>query len=441
MENLDIEPTLIITEETAIQTNKRKLSHEEPEQNKRFHIGIFTGCTNHKKKKQNPKYKKKVDKKRPIHEPIVKEDPAAKQVRIVRSFTQNNPYFVHSSVKRILQEDKTPQPLFQKKQGFSMIIPNLNQTYMPYTSAYLYLQYFHGTLFDWQLKLKEITLFKPLFSDIRSQFKFKIPYQHLYGPSHQFSKSAQELYETNQYIRWNLKKLLLRWLCRKAANRILDVDLISLESVPQEERLPMICMKSRSTYVFSGSSLLKTVRSSLESQSGSISNVKTPKNPFTNVPFTYAQLLYLTTQLAFWCLKKGKPLPAIITLYRESNFSTTNISRLHNNYLQYNATKTYMFNDDISGIFFLENLEVLLDSFEHYLPRFSRYLDVELFRAWLQEDRENTMLKNWKQLVIDYWHYKQTEHFIRARWTNEMSILEDLEILFRASENKLRDYF
>jgi hypothetical protein len=100
-----------------------------------------------------------------------------------------------------------------------------------------------------------------------------------------------------------------------------------------------------------------------------------------------------------------------------------------------------MFNDDIAGVFFLENLEVLLDTFERYLPRFSRYLDVELFRAWLQEDHDNSMLKNWKQLVIDYWHYKQTEHLIRQRWTNEMSILEDLEILFRASENKLRDYF
>lgn len=312
---------------------------------------------------------------------------------------------------------------------------------MPHTSAYLHIRYFRGTLLDWQLKLIELSLLKPAFSELKPTIKYKFLTNDLYGPSPQFAKAAMEIYAKNQKTRWCFKRLLVKWLFKKAQARILDVDLISLETVPKEEQILITCIKSRSIYVFSGSSLLKTVRSSLESQISSISNITAPKNPFTNVPFTYGQLITLTNELGGWCVKKGKAYPAIIALYRESNFSTIAISRLHNNYLQYNATKAFIFNDDVAGIFFLENLEVLIDAYEQYLPRFVRYLDPELFRVWLHEDKDSIMLKNWKQLICDYWHFKQTDHLIRPRWVNEFSIIEDIEILLRASEQKLRAYF
>jgi hypothetical protein len=50
------------------------------------------------------------------------------------------------------------------------------------------------------------------------------------------------------------------------------------------------------------------------------------------------------------------------------------------------------------------------------------------------------LLRNWKILVCDYWHYKQTEHFIREHWHCEMNVLNDIEILLKASETELIFY-
>ena len=222
--------------------------------------------------------------------------------------------------------------------------------------------------------------------------------------------------------------------------RKIDYDLITLEKVPEEEKIEVICIKSRCLYIFSGSSILKTVRSSLESQQGSISNVIFPKNPFTMIKFNYGQMLKLFLDIMLWCTKKGKPYPAILALFQETHFNTTTLCSLHNDYLQYSAIKIYMFNDDVGGAFFLENLEVLLETFEQYLQPQYKYLDAELFRLWFIDEKASPLLKNWRLLVTDYWHYKQTDNLIRPLWSSEMSILNDIKILLKASEYKLDEY-
>jgi hypothetical protein len=151
-------------------------------------------------------------------------------------------------------------------------------------------------------------------------------------------------------------------------------------------------------------------------------------------------MIKVSSELLKWCAKKNVKYPSILALYEESRYSVNFLISLHNNYLQYLATRNYVFNDDIHGNFFLENLEVLLDAYALFLVKYNRFLDVELFRAWYEEDKTNELLRSWRILICDYWHYKQTDHFIRTGWLTEMSILIDIEILIKASENKLRQY-
>jgi hypothetical protein len=97
--------------------------------------------------------------------------------------------------------------------------------------------------------------------------------------------------------------------------------------------------------------------------------------------------------------------------------------------------------DDITGEFFFENLEVMFDSFATYLTPYGSLIETDNFRDWLNSDPTHYMLKNWKQLVCDYWHYKQSDHLIREHWRGEMTILYDIEILLKASDSILRYYY
>jgi len=376
-------------------------------------------------------------------EPVLEEDPREKHTRLLRLLSDTNPYYsTQTLLKKIQKEKETPIYDFTGKKDphIYILIPNLKPRYMPYVSAYFHLRYFNGSILDWQLMLRSVPLLKPAFSEYKSSISVYTKPSGLFGPSKYFTRSANEIYEKNQKLRWSFKRLLNRWLKAKCKKRTMDSDLISMETVPTQEQIKVYCIKSRTLYIFSGSSLLKLVKSSLETQQGSISGPKPPKNPFTNVPFTYAQMIKVSKELLKWCAKKNVKYPAILALYEESRYSINFLVSLHNNYLQYLATRNYVFNDDIHGTFFFENLEVLLDAYTLFLVKYNRYLDVELFRDWYEEDKANELLRSWRLLICDYWHYKQTDHFIRTTWQTEMSILIDIEILIKASENKLRRY-
>ena len=431
--------------------NKRKLSDLE-EVSATFSMGQYVGGGSYKrarKDKHKTKAKKTIKPKLQVeNKPIVKEDPKAKHARLLRLLPDTNPYYAHQALlKKILKDDAAEkEPIDftgKRKQHIYIIIPMLKPKYMPYLSSYHHLQFFNGSLLEWQLMLKETSLLKPWFqqSEKQHQIKYTIPPSRLYGPSKYFTRSANEIYMTNQRLRWAFKRFLNLWLHKKCKERVTDTDLISGEPVPKEDRINIFCIKSRTLYVFTGNSLLKIVKSQLETQQGSICIPKPPKNPFTNIPFTYAQMIKVSRELLKWCAKKGHAYPAILALYEESRYSLNFLVSLHNNYLQYLATKNYVFNDDINGTFFLENLEVLLDTFALFLVHYNRYLDVDVFRAWFEAEKDDPLIKCWRLLICDYWHYTQTEHFIRVAWLTEMSIILDIEILMKVSEPKLRHYY
>ena len=66
---------------------------------------------------------------------------------------------------------------------------------------------------------------------------------------------------------------------------------------------------------------------------------------------------------------------------------------------------------------------------------------IDQFKIWIQKEPENIMLKNWKQLICDYWYFKQTDNLIRGHWSSERSILYDLKVLLKASATKLLEMY
>jgi len=435
---------------------KRKLSDNETELKNiieeyvyTFNIGVNVGGSSsyrkrlNKKKRQQKKLKKK-------ESPVVKKELDiierifVKEAQLTRLFAAVNPYEVKRRLFTKVREIVEPIYDFTGKRFslITIIIPILKPQYLAYRLAYWNLQNVRGDFFDWQIKIKQtVQEKKHAFPPTPSNFQKPCERQS-FGPSKYYTYATYNIYETNQKIRWQFKRLVNIWLIKKAKRRIIgdDVDLVTLEKIPVKEQIRVLCLTSRSTYVYSGATLIKSFLSNLGAQVASISNMKSPKNPFTNVEFTYGQLLHICVEIGGWCYRNSKSYPPLIALFRDTQFKLHALQNLHSNYIQYKATKTFIMDDDISGEFFFENLEVMFDSYAQYLTTYGSITETEIFRYWLENEPAHYMLKNWKQLVCDYWHYKQSDHLIREHWRGEMTILYDIEILLKASDSILRHY-
>lgn len=366
---------------------------------------------------------------------IIMEMVLKKEGELTSLFNNVNPFVLRLNVYKKAREIVEPKYDFSGKKYalIKIIIPVLKPDLLTYKLAYYNISPIAGDLFDWQVKLNEISKIKTLPQPTEKQS---------FLPNKYFIIASKLIFNKNQYVRWQMKRLVSAWLRRKSIKRIIgkDNDLETLEAIPDNEEIKILCLRTRSTYVFSGKSLIKAINSNLGFQIASISTIKLPTNPFTNEPFTYCQLLHICDEISGWCYKHKQPYPTLLSFFRESNFNPNTTQNLHYNYLQYNSTKAYILGQDGFSEFFFENLEVLFDEYAIYLRPYKKHLDSEIYREWGNDEPDSYLLKNWKQLVCDYWHYKQTEHLIRDHWRSRMSILYDMEILLKSSESSLKNY-
>jgi hypothetical protein len=109
-----------------------------------------------------------------------------------------------------------------------------------------------------------------------------------------------------------------------------DSDLYTTLPIPEHAAIKVRDRQSRSLYTFHIQTIVKSFRSALHYSIYGIANPIAPKNPYTNVPWTYAQNISITGQvLAYYALSQHifRPTPIIgfikadycIDRYYESN--------------------------------------------------------------------------------------------------------------------------
>ena len=433
---------------TAATAAKRE-REENPVEQGRFSIGIYYGssCRKRLRRTISPKSgRRRIANRmqqRPQQQPPTTPSPEAQANRLAfycRTLMNVNP---------LVARERYIARIYAKPAPFKLIVPTapLEIRYLyPYRNtvlnnewvAHMYIQYFRGKHIDWCMKFADLqgSRIRPT-----STFEFKPLTPSPFVMTTDIIKATQWLFEQNQVLRWAMKNLLRLWLLRKALRRSIgaDTDMITMEAIPPEEQCRVVCMQTRSVYVFSGNTLLKTMKSNIECQVGGIPETKAPKNPFTNLPFTYGQMLELYNQLMAWCAKRCRPFPTSLSLYRETAFRPLLMLKLHHNYLQYRATIASFMDDDPSGASFLENLDTVLESYSYAMPNYDdRIMSTPQFAAWIKRDPNHYLIRAWRLIVADYWYYEQTNHLARSHWLSELSIIRDIDILLKASEIHLR---
>ena len=355
-------------------------------------------------------------------------------------FTESNPLYV----KKILRQYEAAPTEFDPtnrtcpKQIKMLLCRKIDDTDI-YSVTLRSICYFKGTYTQWQIYLQERSIAAHSFKTT-SSFKFKNPSTACSPFDTRIAAAAHHIFWWNQRYRWMLKRVIGRWIKRKAAKRIIgtDSDIVTMDPIPIHDQIQIVCTASRTTYVFSGSTLLKTVISNLETQIEAIPRPRPPINPYTNLPFTYGQMIEVYHRLVLWCGQTRRTVPAILCLYKDANFNPSLMYRINHNFIQYTAGSNHFLRDESDNDYFLENLIEMI-----HMYRDSRTVQNEerrmfinfekRFVNWITRETNVHLIKLWRQLVTDYWYFKQTQILPRVYWVSEETIMKDVHQLLHVS--------
>ena len=112
--------------------------------------------------------------------------------------------------------------------------------------------------------------------------------------------------------------------------------------------------------------------------------------------------------------------------------------KLPHNYLQYKASIVSFIDDDPRGELFLEILETILETYSHAMPNYNDTMTMRRFGVWFVKEPNSYLMRLWRLIVADYWYYEQTGHLAREHWRSDNCIINDINILLRASDLTLR---
>jgi hypothetical protein len=64
---------------------------------------------------------------------------------------------------------------------------------------------------------------------------------------------------------------------------------------------------------------------------------------------------------------------------------------------------------------------------------------MDAFHKWIITDPKHYLIRAWRLMIADYWYYEQTKQLARTHWDTEMCIIQDIDVLLKASDSVLRE--
>lgn len=241
-----------------------------------------------------------------------------------------------------------------------------------------------------------------------------------------------ESYMVEMRLRNAMRQVLMRWRNYKMDKRTTDViDPITL--LPPVKQVIIYDWSVKKKFVFEAKSIATIVESNLLYHEGGFPCPQNPRNPWTNLDFTYRQLISIYLQL-----KEHGELRWGLTTLREHDFNKTEWNRYH-----HSAITTKAIRSSIIRLDTIYSRELLEDFIIEKINQFrvaNEYM-IQGYRVAIIHFPNHWYIESWKALAIQHYeaqHFglNSSEHINRAC----LKLLKQQPIMFKdlISKNLIR---
>lgn len=243
---------------------------------------------------------------------------------------------------------------------------------------------------------------------------------------------------TNMLEAMVMKQFQLRTLARKcirniririAERRVIgEIDLYTTTPIPKNSQVRVYDFASKSVYVFHTQTAIRIILSGLQYSLYGIPNPHMPKNPYTNMPFHYTQIMTMMEQIFINCARVHHIPPARLFHFRKCMYSIELFSTIYRHNLNMESAKTLLhsFHDPVSLGFYMEVLNDTIQAEALNTPRWN------IIQTYIQNRSLPTdILQRFDNVVVSLFLYQN--HRISYTFRTYEAMLTELERAYRAA--------
>lgn len=233
------------------------------------------------------------------------------------------------------------------------------------------------------------------------------------------TSALEQLLAENLRIRWIVRKCIKKWREILYKRRVIgSIDLGTMCEIPDKWKISVHDPKSNSLYVFHTNTLQKMCMSSLLHQNYAIAAPQSPKNPYTNIPWSLGQIIHIVGQIHIRMMENCHSfMNTWLIRYHMTHYCLNDFEAGNNTALQILAAKTFF--GEPSNLFFTELFsETIRDIFED-MGYPTKGMSYEMI---LDRILKSDLMKEWDNIV--------TNSFIHANhnfFTSTNTFNSDLE--------------
>jgi hypothetical protein len=257
------------------------------------------------------------------------------------------PSFQSNSTRRSLKSIRGPQKKRTRNNGdasptnpsFYDVIANALQGinaplkdypgYLRFTAPPSGLHY-HRTLTEWIEAIKQSRQNSVAFPFTRAE-----------------NEAMERHFRSQQILRRFMERCTRRKILKAIEAREHDYcDLFTTEPIPARSMVTVYDIKNRAKYTFHTTTAMKMIQTSLQYSSYGIANPSAPKNPYTNVPWTVAEMITIVRQIATNLLQNHQFPPKLLQQFRHSKYNHKTFYRENRKMLNILAAETFFSQKD-----------------------------------------------------------------------------------------------
>jgi hypothetical protein len=228
-----------------------------------------------------------------------------------------------------------------------------------------------------------------------------------------------------QRKRWLANKVIQHWRYRIWSRKTLcNIDLIDMLPVHPSYAIRLTDTHHKQIYTFHMTDLFNNVLHNICMSDDMLPAPRQPTNPWSNVPLTLAQTIYICQQLTTHYASHGRCPPVLFSAFCESRYDIHTFREAHASLLSQYAIASYF--KEIHE----DNMETILDTMFQLLTGARVTYMSSILRRWLRQTPMSSIHREWLALIKDYTLYMNLHVQVRSSWRTDAAIFDDVRNLY-----------